>query len=141
MGRIKLREPVKRRTEVDVVVRPALYALECVHCGKVFEMGQAMWPRDRCQVARLCGILEPAPTGSSNMFSATVCSFECAGQVFAGGWRELEEYEDYVAAGAELLRGEVRITTDVISREELIERWSTAPEQQPVRSIFIVEGD
>ena len=117
---------MKRKKSQTVTVKEALWADVCDNCGKVFVMKEFCNERNR---ARLNGTFDSCATdpktgkGLGNMFSATICSFACADALMNGGWKKLKEYKPYVDVDAVLARGEVTITSDVKTQEQLIEEW------------------
>lgn len=135
--RVQLEEEVTAQRLCKVRVRPTLYASKCDACGKVFKM------KPYCNdegLAYLKGTFQHCATdpetkkGMGNGFSATVCSFKCAHEVFAnGGWRKMPEYKPYADADIKLIRCELKITSFVLDEQEIREEWGKIDQMVPTR--------
>lgn len=127
MAAIELRKKVIGMVEVEQVVKPALRALKCDSCGKIFQMrGPA--------AALLQGIFNrtvhtPQGYTCGNTFRTVVCSFHCAGEIFSGGWRKLSFYKRFAEQGAELEQVALTITTHVKYEKELLREWEAGEEK------------
>jgi len=126
MGTVLLREAVVGKKTVQYNKKDALRATKCDACGKLYQMSS--WCNDDF-VGLLRGTFDKMPGTHGNMFDALVCSFACAEQIMQGGWKKLEEYKDFVAVGATLVRAEVKITTAFKTEQELIDDWESKPER------------
>lgn len=132
MAGIKLKDAVKGKKTVAFDKKPALYASVCDCCGKIFKMkpvcgdanlGMLEGIFDRCAV-------DEGGRGLGNQFRAMVCSFKCADGIMVGGWKKMEQYNPYAKAKADLVRCELRITSHVVGKDELIEEWKKKPAQK-----------
>lgn len=109
---------------VKVIAHPAVYASKCDSCGRVFDMKPFC---NDTRLGELDGTFDKSADdpetgrGLGNIFSAMVCSFACADAIFGKrGWVDMEEYRPFVDAGAELVRAELKLTSYVIGRAELL---------------------
>lgn len=123
---IKLAERVTTPKLVDIVVRPNLYADKCDGCGKVFRIDEYCNDKD---LARLSGTFKQCAKdadnrGMGNGFSAHVCSFKCAHEVFEnGGWRKMGQYKPFADADIRLVRAELKITVYRKDEAEIRREW------------------
>jgi hypothetical protein len=124
--KIKLEEEVVAQKTLPVLVRPALHALKCDGCGEVFDM------KEFCNdtgLGQLGGTFEKCAEdetgrGLGNTFSATVCSFQCAHEVFAnGGWRKMPHYKPFADADIRLVRAKLQITAYVLDEGQIRTAW------------------
>ncbi len=129
MSRVKLKNAIEGKKTVTVEKKAALYATKCDCCGKVFQMKEYCNDTD---LGYLKGTFDSMATGSDgrglgNGFSANVCSFKCADKLMTGGWKDLKEYKPYVKEKANLVRCELKITSYVIEKKNLISQWDKLP--------------
>lgn len=133
MAGIKLKDAVKGKKTVAFDKKPALYASVCDGCGKVFAMKQFC---NDANLGRLEGtfdsynVQDDDGRGLGNQFSAIVCSFKCADVVMVGGWKKMGQYKPYARAKANLVRCELKITSYVVGKENLIKEWKKQPAQK-----------
>lgn len=130
--RVKLADETSEMKKVRVVTRRALYADKCDACGKVFQMTKWSGGDSERRLAELHGIFDRCATdkdgrGMGNMFSACVCSFDCAHQIFTGGWRNMPQFKPYAEADATLVRGELVLTAFVKNAETMRTEWEQSP--------------
>ena len=126
MNSIILREKIEGEEFVTFTKKPALRALKCECCGRVFQMQPIC--NDQMTPSQMVGIFNMTPNdangrGLGNMFEATVCNFQCADTMFLYGWKELDRYQPYVQAGAELIRVQLGLTTAIVDEDELVKAW------------------
>lgn len=134
--RVKLENEVTIAKTVCVSVRPALFVPKCDGCGKIFLMKK--WNGNDELLGEIRGTFDDVAydpeDGKSmgNVFSATVCSFKCAHEVFVnGGWRNMEGYKPYADKDIPLVRAELRITSLVEGEKKVREEWSKIDESEP----------
>lgn len=88
MAAIKLKDAIIGKKIISYDRKPALHALVCDGCGKIFQMRQFCNDND---LGRLRGTFDSfdvrGDDGRSlgNMFSAIACSFKCADDLMNGG--------------------------------------------------------
>lgn len=108
--RVKLENEVRETRKVSVVVRPELYARQCDSCGQVFDMGATPTALGELKGIFAESVAGPDGRSMGNTFSATVCSFACAHEIYAErGWAKLKAYKPYAKAGVELARVELAL--------------------------------
>jgi len=146
--RIQLEKEVRKRKTVDLRVRPALHAFKCDGCGKVFEMDR--WNPNDQELGVLHATFETAGVhvvdengrGLGNMFRAHVCSFQCAHDIFTGGWKKMPDYKPFVenALGRvfTLARAELRITSLVRNEAEIRAEWSKIDDSNESQRVYEV---
>jgi hypothetical protein len=146
MGRVKLRDEKTRKKTIKATVKPALYALECDGCGRVFRfVGEWSSGGNHSQKHRPAGELhghfdrcakDRDGRGLGNMFSATVCSFGCAQHV-VDNWKKIDRYKPYAKAKAKLHRLEIHLSMFTKGEDELVQEWEEKKEEKgwsvPVR--------
>ena len=132
----KLRDEIKGTAKVRYTRRPALYAQQCAACGKIFQMHGPKSDRYSIPPGTMSGIFDRCAEDKGNMFSATICSFECAGRLYAGGWRDIKEYRAYARANASLERVEVWLTSDIQTEEEVIAAWEQEEHEAPTDASY-----
>ena len=118
-----IRKAITRKRTIREEVKSALYLLVCDNCGKVFDMQQCY--NSSLKPASLQGIFDIAPYGQGNMFLATVCSFQCAHNLFTGGWKKIKEYKNYARHKAELVWVELRLTNTYKDETTAIKEWES----------------
>lgn len=125
---IKLEDRVIEKREVDVEVRPALYANRCAACQRIFVMNEFC---NDGQIALLSGTFDKCAndpeTGKSkgNQLSVNVCSFRCADDLFArDGWESLPEYRPFVDVDAKLVRCMLTLTAYVDDEKTIRKKWA-----------------
>lgn len=124
----KLRDEVTGTTRITYTRRPALYASACSACSKLFQMDG---PRGMT-AADLEGVFDCCAEdgrGLGNIFSATACSFECAGALFNGAWHTMAQYQPWVKAGARIEQATITITAHMKTETDLIAEWEAAEER------------
>jgi len=130
--KIMLENAVVAEKMVKVEIRPPLYASKCDGCGKVFKMLEYF---NDMGLAKLEAIFDDAhmPHHLSNHFEATVCSFQCAHEVFAnGGWKKMPKYREFADLDLSLVRAKLLITSFVQDEVELRRDWITSFVQNEV---------
>jgi len=123
MSSRELRNAVRTKREVEVQIRPPLYASVCDNCGTVFKMPE--WcteEKDGFNNGLVHGTFDQNIALHGNMFAADVCSFACADQLTSGGWKKLERYKVFKEAGAKIARAAVRIT-ELVLEPQLVAEW------------------
>ena len=138
---IELKKAKLGKKQVPYEKKPALKAHVCDGCGKIHRMDPYC---NDGEIGVLTGTFDVSVRG--NMFSAIVCSFKCAHELMRGGWKKMERYEDYIEAGANLVRCEVKVTAYVKEKDELIKEWKEREEWKPsgyqlVRGITFTETE
>jgi len=107
---VKLRDAVTETRSMEIQIKPALWAFVCDCCGRQFMPADKAQNADNCKMwGKFTGASTTAQGYMNNHFYARICSFECAGKLMNGGWKELEEFEPYVAQGATLAFVEVKM--------------------------------
>ena len=97
------------------------HAMGCDFCGEYFEMEK--WCKDS-DVATLHGIFDQCCPGWGNGFSATICSFQCAHELFENEkWKDMKKYKRFVKLKAKLVRVECYLTCLKKTSEEIVEEW------------------
>jgi len=130
---VKICNAIKKKKTVTYDARPDLYASKCDLCKKIF--GMQAYCNDK-YVAALHGTFDKSAADKDgrsmgNMFSATVCSFECADKLFKGGWKYMNEYKPYIKVNAILVRAECYLTALLQTEKELIKEWKEKEELEP----------
>jgi len=133
MSTVILKRSIRKKRTQTVEVKPELRALKCDSCEKLFQMGA--FCNDQ-HLAEMSGTFDKVATtklgsGRGNTFSAIVCSFACADEIFNGGWKRLSLYGDHhVRCGCELVRASLKITKYVREEAELVEEWGEMEERE-----------
>lgn len=88
----KIAEAVTDTATVTYMKRPPLVVNVCEGCGRRFRPRSSNMEK----IAVVRGIFDRcAPNVGGNGFEATACSYACAGELVAGGWRQLERYKGF----------------------------------------------
>lgn len=129
--RVKLKDGKKGKKQITYTKKDDLYAQQCDCCGKIFDMIE--FCNDK-QLAYMSGTFDRGAADSNgkglgNMFSATICSFKCADTIFNGGWKEMKGYKPYKKEGATLVRASLKITSNVIEEDDIVENWKNRPDR------------
>ena len=120
---VKLRDAVTETRSVEIQVKPELWAYRCDCCGKLFTTADPSGSSDNCKMSgKFKGASISAQGYMNNNFYARICSFACADNLMNEGWKELEEFQPYVSAGATLVVADVKMTT-ILEEDDLIEIW------------------
>lgn len=121
MSRVKLADAVFAKRMTTVETRPALYAMKCDGCARVFDM--AAYCNDT-GLGQLHGTFKDGTRSMGNGFTATACSFKCAHDLFAKeGWKLMPKYSEFVALEIPLVRCELKITSFVRDEAALRAEW------------------
>jgi hypothetical protein len=124
--KIKLENAIVGTKTIKVELRPALYALQCDGCGKIFKMSEYCNDMGLAKLECLFDAAHNLPRDLGNSFEATVCSFQCAHEVFAnGGWKKMPEYNEQAALDCRLVRATLLITSFVRDEAELRQEWAS----------------
>lgn len=132
MATKELRKAVKGRKTVSFDKKPQLRGTICDGCGLVHKMEEFC---NDTNLGILSGTFDRSATdrdgrGLGNMFTATVCSFDCADKVMKGKWKDLKDYKPYVLAKANLVRCSVQVTSFIKTENELIKEWEEMEEME-----------
>ena len=120
MGQVKVTEPVRVTREITYVAKDPLYMSVCDGCNKRFLMEE--WCNDG-ELATLTAPFDGTAERQGNMFTATCCSFICAHRIFDGGWKSMPQYDAFLQADRNLVRGSIKITTLVKGEKEAVAAW------------------
>jgi len=119
-GMVKLRDAVTETRSVEVVVKTALWAFRCDHCGALFRPVQE---GEHCKIyGKFTGAATSAQGYMNNNFYARICSFSCAHQLMQGAWADMDAFAPYAEAGATLAYAEAKIVP-VLMEDDLVNIW------------------
>jgi hypothetical protein len=132
MSNVKLKDAITVNKTIKHEVRPALIAMKCDNCGKIFGMPRTK--NGHGKPGRVSGMFSEWHKNHGNIFMADACSFACVNDLFNGNWRKMDRYKGFGRRKRVYLLTVEAEMAPIIEQDELIAEWEKFKQNEKIVS-------